>query len=101
MDCRLCYIPVCYLNNARLLSPLSIDPADKALNEAVRNILKHTNLNIFEAVSLASINPARLINLDKTKGSIKIGKDADLIIFDESFKIEASILEGKFIYQAN
>ena len=69
------------------------------LNKAVFNILKYTNLEIYEAVALASLNPARLINMDKTKGSIKKGKDADLIIFDEELKVHLSISEGKIIYR--
>jgi N-acetylglucosamine-6-phosphate deacetylase len=69
------------------------------LNKAVFNILKYTNLEIYEAVALASLNPAKLINVDNIKGSIKIGKDADLIIFDEELKVELSISEGKIIYR--
>jgi len=68
------------------------------LNKAVLNILKYTDLEIYEAVALASLNPARLINMDNFKGSIKIGKDADLIIFDEELKVEMSISAGKIIY---
>lgn len=68
------------------------------LNVAVRNILQHTNLEIYEAVRLASMNPAKLIRLDKTKGSIAIGKDADLILFDDNLNIQQTILEGRVIY---
>ena len=69
------------------------------MNKAVFNMIKHTNLEIFEAVSLASINPAKLLKIDKFKGSIEIGKDADLIIFDEELEVELSVLEGKIIYR--
>ncbi|MFL0246105.1 N-acetylglucosamine-6-phosphate deacetylase [Candidatus Clostridium stratigraminis] len=68
------------------------------LNKAVFNILKYTNLKIYEAVALASLNPARLIDLDNIKGSIKIGKDADLVIFDEELDVSLTISEGKIIY---
>jgi len=68
------------------------------MNKAVFNILKYTDLEIYEAVALASLNPAKLINVDNSKGSIKIGKDADLIMFDEKLKVYLSISEGKTIY---
>jgi N-acetylglucosamine-6-phosphate deacetylase len=68
------------------------------LNQAVANILKHTDLNLHEAVSLASINPARLLKLDKQMGSIEIGKNADLIIFDENIHVSLTILDGKIIH---
>lgn len=69
------------------------------LNKAVLNILKYTSLEIYEAVALASLNSAKLLNIDNKKGSIKIGKDADLIIFDKDLKVNLSISEGNVIYR--
>ena len=68
------------------------------MNKAVYNILHYTNLEIHEAIGLASINPARLIGLSKSKGSIEIGKDADIILFDDKLNVELTILEGRIIY---
>lgn len=87
-------------NSARLVDG-TLAGSILTLNKAVFNILKNTDVQIYEAVALASINPAKLINVDKTKGSIKIGKDADIIIFDEEFKIYLSVSEGKIIYKNN
>ena len=69
------------------------------MNKAVSNILTYTDLEIYDAVALASLNPARLINMDQSKGSIKIGKDADLIIFNEELKVDLSIAGGEIIYE--
>ena len=68
------------------------------MNKAVYNILQHTNLQIHEAVGLASINPARRIGLEQSKGSIEIGKDADITLFDDKLNVEITILEGRIIY---
>jgi N-acetylglucosamine-6-phosphate deacetylase len=68
------------------------------MNEAVHNILEHTKLEIHEAVGLASINPAKLIGLDQAKGSIEIGKDADIIFFDDKLNVKLTIMEGRIIY---
>lgn len=87
-------------NSARLVDG-TLAGSILTLNKAVFNILKNTDLEIYEAVALASINPAKLINVDKKKGSIKIGKDADIVIFDQEFKISLSISEGKIIYNNN
>ena len=87
-------------NSARLIDG-TLAGSVLTLNKAVFNMLKYTDLEIYEAVALASINPAKLINMDSTKGSIKIGKDADLIIFDEKLKVDLSISEGKIIYKDN
>ncbi|PKM77161.1 MAG: N-acetylglucosamine-6-phosphate deacetylase [Firmicutes bacterium HGW-Firmicutes-15] len=69
------------------------------LNKAVFNIFKYTDVEIYEAVALASLNPAKLIHMDNSKGSIKIGKDADVIIFDEDLNVDLSIAGGKVIYK--
>jgi N-acetylglucosamine-6-phosphate deacetylase len=85
-------------NSARLVDG-TLAGSILTLNRAVFNIFKHTDLEIHEAVALASLNPARLINMDGTKGSIEKGKDADLIIFDESLEVDLSISEGRIIYE--
>jgi N-acetylglucosamine-6-phosphate deacetylase len=86
-------------NNSARLNNGTLAGSILTLNKAVFNILKYTDLEIYEAVALASLNPAKLINMDNSKGSIKIGKDADLIIFDEELKVDLSISEGKIIYK--
>lgn len=86
-------------NSARLTNG-TLAGSILTLNKAVLNILQYTDLEIYEAVALASLNPARLIHMDNSKGSIKIGKDADVIIFDEELNVEMSIAGGKVIYQS-
>lgn len=85
-------------NNSARLADGTLAGSVLTLNKAVFNLLKYTDLEIHEAVALASLNPAKLINMSNTKGSIEIGKDADLIIFDEALKVEMTISEGKIIY---
>jgi len=86
-------------NNSARLTDGTLAGSVLTLNKAVFNILTYTDLEIYDAVALASLNPARLINMDNSKGSIKIGKDADLIIFDEELKVDLSISGGKTIYE--
>lgn len=71
------------------------------MNQAVYNLLCYTDMEIYEAVAAASLNPARLIQMQKNKGSIEIGKDADLIIFDDKINIECTICKGEIIYEAS
>lgn len=71
------------------------------LNAAIKNIVENTNLKIHEAVSLATINPAKDIGIDDKKGSIEIGKDADIVIFTDDFKILHTIVEGRTVFIQN
>ena len=49
---------------------------------------------------MASINAARCIGLDKTKGSLKAGKDADIILADENFAVSETIIAGETVWAA-
>lgn len=70
------------------------------LNDAVKNFYKHSGLPLYEVVAAASLNPATAIGLEKTKGSIEVGKDADLIVTDRNFNVKKTILQGEIRYEA-
>ena len=70
------------------------------LNHAVRNLAKHAELPVWEAVNAASLNPAKRIGADACKGSLEAGKDADIAICDADFEICRTILGGRTIYTA-
>ena len=70
------------------------------LNNAVRNMHEHTNLPLEQIVRMASINAARCIGLDKTKGSLEAGKDADIILADENFAVSETIIAGETVWAA-
>ena len=70
------------------------------LNNAVRNMREHTNLPLEQIVRMASINAARCIGLDKTKGSLEADKDADIILADENFAVSETIIAGETVWAA-
>ena len=71
------------------------------LNEAVRNLKQNVSrLPLHKAVRAASLSPATAIGIDKVKGSIADGKDADFCFADEDMNIYRTILRGRTIYQA-
>jgi N-acetylglucosamine-6-phosphate deacetylase len=57
------------------------------LNKAIYNMVHMVGVSLPDAVRMATLNPARAIGLDRTKGSIEIGKDADLVLFDQNLNI--------------
>lgn len=68
------------------------------LDRAVKNFLECTGCSLPEAVRCATLNPARLLGIDDRKGSLAVGKDADLVVFDENFTVHYTILGGKIVY---
>ena len=69
------------------------------LNEAVRNLLANTALTPWQAVNAASLNPARRLGLS-AKGSLEPGKDADIVICDQDFRVHKTIVGGKTVYDS-
>ena len=70
------------------------------LNNAVRNVLNHTDLPVNEVFRMASLNPATAIHCQDRIGSLEAGKDADIIIADENINIVRTIKKGRTIYEA-
>jgi N-acetylglucosamine-6-phosphate deacetylase len=66
-----------------------------SLNTAVRNMTRFTEAGLCQAVRMASLVPARAIGIEGTKGSIAVGKDADLILFDGDINIKEAFIGGK------
>lgn len=71
------------------------------LNEALKNVVEHTEYGIETAINFATINPAMAIGVDAFKGTLDLGKDADIIIFDEEIKINHTINKGRTLYENN
>jgi N-acetylglucosamine-6-phosphate deacetylase len=68
------------------------------LRDAVYNMVHKLHIPIQDAIRIASLSPAEAIGVDKYKGSIEIGKDADLLLLDEGINIAASIVGGNLIW---
>lgn len=68
------------------------------LKKAVYNMVYKLNVPIHHAIRMASLNPAKAIGVDKNKGSIEIGKDADLLLLDKDINIKASVVGGNIIW---
>lgn len=86
-------------NSARLISNGALAGSTLNLNTAIKNFYDNTSLSLNEVIQLASLNPAKSINMDKTKGSLEVGKDADIAIFDEKMDCFITIVEGKVKYE--
>ena len=70
------------------------------LNNAVKNVLDHTDLPVNEVFKMASLNPATAIHCADRIGSLEAGKDADIIITDAQFNIEKTIIKGDIKYES-
>ncbi len=82
-------ISVVYENNVMMLADKSALAGSVAtLRDCVRNMYKEVGVPLYSAVKMASLTPATVVGYENSKGQIKIGCDADLIIFDDNLNIK-------------
>lgn len=70
------------------------------LNHGVWNVYKNSNIPLNECVNCASLNPATALGIADRKGSLEIGKDADIVVTDENFEVKKTIIRGETKYEA-
>lgn len=64
----------------------------------VRTMLNMAEVPMLETIEMASLTPARIMKIDNQKGSLEVGKDADILIFDEGINIKMTMVEGRVVY---
>ena len=64
--------------------------------KAVQNCVEHVGINLAEAVNMASLYPAQLASMVK-KGKVAAGYDADLIVFNDAFEVQATVFKGNLL----
>ena len=67
------------------------------MNEAMANMIKYTSMTLTDVVKSVTTVPAE--KLDVPKGALKVGHDADIVIFDEDFSIITTIINGEVKYK--
>lgn len=67
------------------------------LNQMIRVLTDVVGIPLPEVIRMASLNPARVLNLDSRKGSLEAGKDADLAIFNPDFSAWRTMIAGEWV----
>ncbi|GGW31175.1 amidohydrolase family protein [Arenibacter certesii] len=80
---------------------LNSDDAEmsRRLNQEAAKTVKYGGMTELEAWKMVTINPAKLLHLDEKVGSIKEGKDADIVLWSHNplsvySKAEKTLIEG-------
>lgn len=64
------------------------------LDRAIRNVMDFAGWTLQNAVRLATYNPARVLGVEKRKGIIASGADADFAILDAQGEVRNTIIGG-------
>lgn len=69
------------------------------MNEAIKNLVLKCDVHFTDAVDFATVNPAKNLNIFDKKGSIEVGKDADITVMNGKFEVLLTIRNGNVIYK--
>ncbi len=95
------------MHNEGLVVAYNSDDAEmsRRLNQEAAKAVKYGNIPEEEAWKFVTLNPAKLLHIDDKVGSIKVGKDADVVLWNNNplsiyAKAEKTLIEGVVYYDA-
>jgi imidazolonepropionase-like amidohydrolase len=93
------------MHNEGLVVAFNSDDAEmsRRLNQEAAKAVKYGNVPEEEAWKFVTLNPAKLLHIDDKVGSIKVGKDADIVLWNNNplsiyAKAEKTLIEGVVYY---
>lgn len=100
-DYKLGEFPVRVENGtARLKDGGSLAGSILKLKDGVKNVVDWEIADIFEAIQMASLVPAKSVGIDNICGKLHEGYDADFIVLDYDMNLKATYLNGEAAYKA-
>jgi len=95
------------LHKMGVVTAFNSDDAEMArrLNQEAAKAVKYGGISEEEALKFVTLNPAKLLHLDSHMGSIKVGKDADVVLWTDNplsvyAKVDKTIVDGVVYYDA-
>ncbi|WP_017798129.1 N-acetylglucosamine-6-phosphate deacetylase [Oceanobacillus kimchii] len=67
--------------------------------DGVKNMLGLEGVSIEDVIQMASVNPAKQVGIFDQKGSIEVGKHADILLVNNELDIQYTICRGKTAYR--
>ncbi len=93
--------PAHVIHGAAHLDDGTITGSVLTMDQALRNILHMTGVTLQQAVGMLTVNPARSAQVAQRKGCLHVGYDADLLIFDQSLTLQATICRGEVAFETD
>lgn len=68
------------------------------MDEGIRNMMQFTGCSLEDVIYMGSYNPAKQLGIIDKKGSIKKGKDADLVVLNKNNEVVMTICNGEIAH---
>lgn len=85
-------------NGAVRLSDGTLAGSVLTMERALQNVCIATGRSPAEMWIASSLNAARAIGVSNRKGSLEVGKDADLVLLDDGFNVYCTVAEGQIVF---
>ncbi len=69
------------------------------MKDAIQNIKEFTRCSIPQLIQMSASNAAKELGLFERKGSIAVGKDADLVVMNDEWEVQMTLCSGKIAYE--
>ncbi len=66
--------------------------------DAAKNVSAYTDAKLTDIVQMTAVNPAKQLGIFDRKGSIAVGKDADIVLLDSNWNIRYTFCKGHIAY---
>ncbi|WP_415859544.1 amidohydrolase family protein [Aureibaculum sp. 2210JD6-5] len=93
------------MHNVGVVTAINSDDREmsRRLNQEAAKTMKYGGVSEEEAWKFVTLNPAKLLHIDDRVGSIKVGKDADVVLWSDHplsvyAKAEKTIIDGKVYF---
>jgi len=64
----------------------------------VRTMISMAGISLTDAVKMMTATPARILGVSDKKGELAVGKDADIVIFDNNINVSMTMVKGRIAY---
>ena len=81
--------------SAHLVEAGNLAGSTLQLNKGLKILVEDAMVPFNYALNSCTINPARCIHVDDRKGSIRAGKDADLVVLDDNYDVIQTYCRGQ------
>ena len=85
-------------NGHPLLADGTLAGSVLTMNQAIKNIISFAGCTLADVVRMTSENPAKQLSVFDRKGSIKVGKDADLVVLNQGLDVLMTFCKGKLAF---
>lgn len=69
------------------------------MESCIIKFIQSTGCSTVEAIEAATLHPAKLLGIEKRKGTLEFGADADFVLLNDQLHVQATFIAGRLAWQ--